>query len=230
MPQTTRSLSSRTGNHDLLDYQTPRHRPLLPLDLIEPRLLYVLNHLPHGTPTIMCAVCSVRIIMSRRQSLVSDAGMHARCRDVTDAMDPRERAEGHQIRGERYLAMAAPLVRHPTPPAKAMPSPILRIDTTASPRSKSLAEEGALAMPSPFLQLDTGRNTQANAGPEQDETYLKLIAVAVSSFDKASRAFSNLQDAAAKDKSLGMYLECKKGSDEAQARMSERYEIKEVKL
>jgi hypothetical protein len=70
---------------------------------------------------------------------------------------------------------------------------------------------------------------QANAGPEQDEGYVRLIATAISSFDKASRAFSNLQDAAAKDKSLDLYLECKKGIDAAHERIAKRYEIKEDK-
>ena len=73
-------------------------------------------------------------------------------------------------------------------------------------------------------------NLQANAGPEQDEGYVKLIATAISSFDKASRAFSNLQDAAAQDKSLNLYLECKKGIDAAHERIAKRYEIKEDKL
>jgi hypothetical protein len=71
---------------------------------------------------------------------------------------------------------------------------------------------------------------QSNAGPDQDEAYVKLISTAISSFDKASRAFSNLQDAAAKDKSLELYLECKKGSDAAHERIAKRYEIKEDKL
>lgn len=97
-----------------------------------------------------------------------------RGRDVTDELDAMERAEGYQIRGERFLAKAAPL---------------------------------------------------NNAGADHDEQFVKMIPIAISAFDKASRAYSNLQESGAKDKSLAMYLESKRMFEEASARIKKRFEI-----
>jgi len=65
-----------------------------------------------------------------------------------------------------------------------------------------------------------------DGNPEKDPEYVRLLNIALTSFDRSSRAYSNLQnpDKEGKDSSLSLFLDTKRLIEETEARIEERHD------